>query len=77
MKDLNKFLEEDSTLVENFYPTNQIGVDDSNLEAAYRDYQNYLKEYEIISQRLKSSSEENSNITEKEESDLKLVHKLK
>ncbi len=77
MKDLNKFLEEDTTLVENFYPSNQSGVDDSKLEEAYRDYQNYLKEYEIISQRLNSNSEENSNITEKEESDLKLVHKLK
>ena len=77
MKDLNSFLEDDSTLIENFYPSNQSGVDDSNLEEVYRNYQNYLKEYEIISQRLNSSSEENSNITEKEESDLKLVHKLK
>lgn len=77
MKDLNNFLEEDSTLVENFYPSNQSGIDDSNLEEAYRNYQNYLKEYEIISQRLNSSSEENFNIPEKEESDLKLVHKLK
>ena len=77
MKDLNSFLEDDSTLIENFYPSNQSGVDDFNLEEVYRNYQNYLKEYEIISQRLNSSSEENSNITEKEESDLKPVHKLK